>query len=187
MFDSDFLWHESWQEELGWEEEAEFVSAYHLSTDKVTDLPKISSGSIHVERKATLFWFMPKPIGSLCSEHRVPHSQEHGVRRWGWTRPCLWVENPCVSFLGGCPLPQVSCVGQTARSMALSSALPQCMLLDFGTGPSPKHVLLSFTFLSCMSPSWRLSRQYLNVVTCRMGPFNSHRPTKDIQLLCVWQ
>lgn len=48
MFDAHFLWHENWQEELGWEEEAEFDSAYHLSTDKVTDLRKINSDRLNV-------------------------------------------------------------------------------------------------------------------------------------------
>lgn len=46
MFDSDFLWHESQWRELGWEEGVEFNSAYHLSTDKGTDIHEINWGSI---------------------------------------------------------------------------------------------------------------------------------------------
>lgn len=44
VFDLDFLWRES----SGWEEGADFNSAYHLSTAKVTDLHNINSGSISV-------------------------------------------------------------------------------------------------------------------------------------------
>lgn len=69
VFDSGFLWHESWQEDSGWEEGADFNSAYHLFTAKVTALHKINFSSISAECKEPLFWSMPNRMGSACSEH----------------------------------------------------------------------------------------------------------------------
>lgn len=60
---------------------------------------------------------------------------------------------------------------------------PSGCCLKFVAGPSPRHLLISFTFLSCISPSWCLPSQYLDIIKCRRYPFNSHRTTENIQLL----
>lgn len=77
--------------------------------------------------------------------------------------------------LGACPHPYTPCVGETARCTAFIYVFPSVCCLKFVIGPSPRHVPISFTFLSRVSTRRCLPNQYLNAVECVRYSFNAHR------------
>lgn len=181
VFDSGFLWHKSWQGNLGWEEKTEFNSAYHLSTKKVTDLHAIISGSricnwVIFPVDANQNWI--HVFGRLS--HTASESMESGSGTCLISQYPIWKKeiNAHVS-LDGCSGPWVFCVGECQVILLLEHDSACCWSLS----KSKAHVL-AFTVLLYVDPSD--TNKINKIVKCLRYLFNSNETHQGLLVSTCW-
>lgn len=171
MFDSDFLWHESWQENWGGRRRLNPIQTTTCPQTRWQPSMKLTQAAYYAMERVTFLVCQPeldlcvlnmKPPVSPCS------IRKHVVREWCQSKPYLWAEHPCEHlFRWVSPAPRFSRWERPPGAQHSDVHSDVCCLKS-------QAIADSFTFLSCVRTGRYFLSQYLNVVRCIRYPFSLH-------------